>query len=180
MTTTDAATAATSTRNTATDIGLLILRIGVGAAILQAGLIKLLDFSATVGFMEAAGWRLPALAAFMVTAAETLGGLGLIFGALTPLAACAVVAAMVDAWAVNVSQSAFWSEPFNVPFMIGIGSAALLFLGAGAYSLDAKVLGRLAWGRRIAVGLLIVAFAAATLTWVALLGTNPIHFTARA
>ncbi len=181
MTTTDAATAAiTTTRNTATDIGLLILRVGVGAAILQAGLIKLFDFNATVGFMEAAGWRLPALAAFMVTAAETLGGLGLIVGALTPLAACAVVAAMVDAWAVNVSESAFWSEPFNVPFLIGTGAAALLFLGAGAYSLDAKVLGRLTWGRSIAVRLLVVAFAAAILTWVALLGTNPIHFTGRA
>jgi putative oxidoreductase len=34
------------------DVGLLILRIGVGAAILQAGLIKAFDFSATVGFME--------------------------------------------------------------------------------------------------------------------------------
>lgn len=181
MTTTDAATAATTTtRDTATDIGLLILRIGVGAAILQAGLIKAFDFGTTVGFMESAGWRLPGLAAFMVTAAETFGGLGLILGALTPLAACAVVAAMVDAWAVNVSESAFWSEPFNVPFLIGIGAAALLFLGAGAYSLDAKVLGRMSWGRRIALGLLVVAFAAAILTWVALLGTNPIHFTARA
>lgn len=178
MTTTDAATAATTTRDTATDIGLLILRIGIGAAILQAGLIKAFDFSTTVGFMDSAGWRLPGLAAFMVTAAETLGGLGLIFGALTPLAACAVVAAMVDAWAVNVSQSAFWSEPFNAPFLIGVGAAALLFLGAGAYSLDAKMLGRVSWGRRVGVGLLVVAFAAAILTWVALLGTNPIHFTA--
>ena len=180
MTTTDPTTAADTTRDNAMDIGLLILRIGVGAAILQAGLIKLSDFSTTVGFMEAAGWRLPGLAAVMVTAAETLGGLALIFGALTPLAACAVVAAMIDAWAVNVSESTFWSEPFNLPFLIGVGAAALLFLGAGAYSLDAKVLGRLSWGRRIAVGLLVVAFAAAILTWVALLGTNPIHFTAGA
>ncbi|KUI14114.1 DoxX family protein [Mycobacterium sp. GA-1285] len=179
MTTMEAATAAT-TRDTVTDIGLLILRIGIGAAILQAGLIKAFDFGTTVGFMESAGWRLPGLAAFMVTAAETLGGVGLIFGALTPLAACAVVASMLDAWAVNVSQSAFWSEPFNAPFLIGIGAAALLFVGAGAYSVDAKVFGRVSWGRRVAVGLLVVAFAAAILTWVALLGTNPIHLTAGA
>jgi uncharacterized membrane protein YphA (DoxX/SURF4 family) len=177
MTTTDLPTPAT-TRNTTGDIGLLILRIGVGAAILQAGLIKALDFGTTVGFMESAGWRLPGLAAAMVTTAETLGGLGLIFGALTPLAAFAVISAMVDAWAVNVSGSAFWSEPFNAPFLIGVGATALLFAGAGAYSLDAKVLGRTAWGTRIAVGLLVAAFAAAILTWVALLGTNPIHFTA--
>lgn len=177
MTTTDVTTPAT-TRATGLDIGLLILRVGVGAAILQAGLIKALDFSTAVGFMESAGWRLPGLAAFMVTAAETLGGLGLIFGAMTPLAAFAVIAAMVDAWAVNVSGSAFWSEPFNVPFLIGVGATALLFAGAGAYSLDAKVMGRTEWGPRIAVGLLVAAFAAAILTWMTLLGTSPIHFTA--
>lgn len=176
MTTTDVATTAT-TRSTAVDIGLLILRIGVGAAILQAGLIKAFDFSTTVGFMESAGWRLPALAAFMVTTAETLGGLGLIFGVLTPLAAFAVIAAMVDAWAVNVSGAAFWSEPFNAPFLIGVGATALLFIGAGAYSVDAKALRRTAWPLRLSVGLLIAAFAVAILTWVALLGTNPIHFT---
>ena len=158
------------------DIGLLILRIGVGAAILQAGLIKAFDFSATVGFMDSSGWRLPQFAAFMVTAAETLGGVGLLVGALTPLAACAVLAAMIDAWAVNVSAAAFWSEPFNVPFLIGIGAAALLFTGAGAYSVDEKVLGRTAWSARVALGLLILAFAAAILTWISLNGTNPIHF----
>ena len=169
--------AGTSTTTRVADIGLLILRIGVGAAILQAGLIKAFDFSAAVGFMESAGWRLPGLAAFMVTAAETLGGLGLIFGVLTPLAACAVLATMIDAWAVNVSAAAFWSEPFNVPFLIGLGAAALLFTGAGVYSVDAKVLGRTAWSARIALALLVVAFAAAILTWISLYGVNPIHFT---
>lgn len=54
-------------------VGLLILRLGIGAAVLQAGLIKAFDFSTTVGFMAEAGWRLPTLAALMVTGAETLG-----------------------------------------------------------------------------------------------------------
>ncbi|WP_448450408.1 DoxX family protein [Mycolicibacterium phlei] len=173
---TDTATGTATTR-TAADIGLLILRIGVGAAILQAGLIKAFDFSATVGFMAEAGWRLPTLAALMVTTAETLGGLGLIVGALTPLAAFAAIAPMADAWAVNVSGAAFWSEPFNVPFLLGVGAAALLFTGPGRYSLDARILGRTTWGTRVAVGLLIAALAAAILTWVALYGVNPIHFT---
>jgi putative oxidoreductase len=175
MTTTDVTA---PTRATAIDIGLLILRIGVGAAMIQAGLRKAFDFNTTVGFMEAGGWRLPKFAAFMVTAAETLGGIGLLLGVLTPLAACAVIAAMIDAWAVNVSAAAFWSDPFNAPFLIGLGATALLFTAAGAYSVDAKVLGRTTWPVRIAVGLLIVAFAAAILTWVALNGANPIHFSA--
>jgi uncharacterized membrane protein YphA (DoxX/SURF4 family) len=177
MTTTDVTAPPVPTRTTV-DIGLLILRIGVGAAMLQAGLIKAFDFNTTASFMEQGGWRLPKFAAFMVTAAETLGGIGLLLGVLTPLAACAVIAAMIDAWAVNVSGETFWSEPFNAPFLIGVGAAALLFAGAGSYSVDARVLGRIVWQRRLLVGLLIMAVAAAVLTWVALNGSNPVHFTA--
>lgn len=160
------------------DVGLLILRIGVGATMLQAGLRKAFEFNSAVSFMESGGWRLPKFAAFMVTAAETVGGIGLLLGLLTPLAACAVVAAMIDAWAVNVSAGAFWSDPFNVPFLIAVGATALLFTGAGLYSADAKILGRTQYNVRIAAGLLVVAIAASLLTWILLNGANPIHFTA--
>jgi putative oxidoreductase len=158
------------------DIGLLILRIGVGAAIIQAGLIKAFDFGTTVGFMESGGWSLPTFAALMVTVAETAGGIGLVLGVLTPLAACSVIGAMICAWAVNVSEGAFWSQPFNVPFLLFLGAVTLLFTGAGTYSVDARVFGRPRWTFRIAVGLLVLAFAVAILTWILLNGTNPIHF----
>ena len=162
------------------DIGLLILRIGVGAAIIQAGLIKAFDFGTTVGFMESGGWSLPTFAALMVSVAETAGGIGLVLGVLTPLAACSVIGAMICAWAVNVSEGAFWSQPFNVPFLLFLGALTLLFTGAGAYSVDAQVLGRPRWTPRIAVGLLVLAFAVAILTWILLNGTNPIHFSSAA
>lgn len=164
------------TSSTLTDLGLLILRIGVGAAMIQAGLIKASDFSTAAGFMESGGWSLPTIAALMVTVAETAGGIGLILGVLTPLAACAVVGAMICAWAVNVSEGAFWSEPFNVPFLLFIGATTLLFTGAGAYSVDARVFGGPRWSPKIAVGLLVLAFAVAIVTWILLNGTNPIHF----
>ena len=114
----------------------------------------------------------------MVTATETLAGIGLLLGVLTPLAGSATLGAMLCAWAVNVSGSAFWSEPLNVPFLIGLGGAALLFTGAGAYSVDARVLGRLTWSPRVKLALLALAFVAAVVTWLALYGSNPIHFTA--
>ena len=176
MDTTDSTQVSTSPA----DVGLLILRIGVGAAMLQAGLIKALDFGTTVGFMDSGGWSLPTVGALMVTIAETAGGIGLILGLLTPLSACAVVGAMICAWAVNVSQGAFWSEPFNVPFLLFIGAATLLFTGAGEYSVDARVLGRRRWSVKIATGLLVLAFAVAILTWIVLNGTNPIHFSSPA
>jgi uncharacterized membrane protein YphA (DoxX/SURF4 family) len=56
------------TSTSATDFGLLVLRIGVGAAMLQAGLIKFSDFDATVAFMETGNWRAPTFAAVLVSA----------------------------------------------------------------------------------------------------------------
>jgi putative oxidoreductase len=158
------------------DFGLLLLRFAAGAAILQAGLIKVLDFNKAVAFLETGGWRMPKFAAIMVTAAETAGGIGLLLGLLTPIAASAAVAAMIDAWAVNVAAGAFWSEPFNVPFMIGFAAMALLFTGAGTLSLDSKLFGRAHWPNVVTVGLFVVAVAAAVATWTLLNGTNPIHF----
>jgi putative oxidoreductase len=170
----------TAASSSPADLGLLILRIGVGAAMIQAGLIKALDFGTTAGFMESGGWRLPTLAALIVTVSETAGGIGLVLGVLTPLSACAVAGAMICAWAANVSQGAFWSEPFNVPFLLFIGAATLMFTGSGEFSVDAKVLGRRRWSTKIAVGLLVLAFAVAILTWILLNGTNPIHFSSPA
>jgi putative oxidoreductase len=169
-------TETTETSTTLTYLGLLVLRIGIGAAMIQAGLIKAFDFSTTVGFMESGGWSLPTVGALMVTVAETAGGIALVLGVLTPLAACSVIGAMICAWAVNVSAGAFWSEPFNVPFLVFIGATALLFTGAGAFSVDARVFGRQRWSPKIAVGLLVLAFTVAIVTWVVLNGTNPIHF----
>lgn len=160
-----------------TDVGLLLLRFAVGATMLQAGLVKAVDFNATVGFMESGGWRMPTFAAAMVIAAESAGGALLLLGLLTPLAACAVLAAMIDAWLVNVSGSAFWSDPFNVPFLTAFAATALLFAGAGAYSLDARFFGRHRWPGVISIGLLVVGIAAAVATWVLLNGSNPLHLT---
>lgn len=168
------------TPTSVSDLGLLILRLGVGAAVLQAGLIKAFDFGTTVGFMDSGGWQLPAFAALMVTVAEAAGAIGVVLGVLTPLAACAIAGAMVCAWAVNVSTDAFWAQPFNVPFLLFVGAATLLFTGAGAYSVDARMFGRPRWSPRLAIGLLVLAFAAAILTWLLLNGTNPLHFSSPA
>jgi putative oxidoreductase len=170
------ATETISSRTTSpTDFGLLVLRLATGATMVQAGLIKAFDMDATVDFMETGGWRMPQFAALMVTIAETAGGLALLLGLLTPIAACAVIAAMIDAWAVNVSADAFWSMPFNVPFLVAFAATALLFTGAGAYSLDARFFGRPRWPGSIAIVLFVVAIAAAVATWILLNGSNPLH-----
>jgi putative oxidoreductase len=113
------------------DFDLLILRLTTGATMLQASLIKAFDLHSTVNFMETSGWRMPQFAALVVTITETAGGIGLILGLLTPVAACAVLAAMIGTWAANVSGDAFWSMPFNVPFMVRIRGNGPALHGCG-------------------------------------------------
>ena len=160
------------------DFGLLVLRLGAGAAVIQAGAIKATDFNTVIGFMGEGGWKPATLAAIMVTATELLGGIALLLGILTPLAACAVTAAMLDAWAVNASGDVVWADPFNVPFLLAIGAIALLFTGAGRFSLDELLWGRAQWPTLVCVVLLLVAIGAAVATWWLLNGVNPIHLEA--
>ena len=159
------------------DVGLLILRIAVAATMLQAGLMKALDFATTTQFMASGGWQLPTFAAYLVTATEIAGGAALLLGLLTPLAACGILAAMMDAWAVTVAGTAFWSEPFNVPFLLVFAAMALLLTGAGRFSVDARVFGRPQWPAAVTIALLLVGIAAAVATWILLNGTNPLHAT---
>lgn len=86
---------------------------------------------------------------------------------------------MLCAWAVNVSQTALWSEPFNVGFLIGFGATTQLFTGPGTYSLDAFLPMRPACSKSLSSALLRVAAVAVVAAWVALCGVNPIHFTPR-
>lgn len=163
------------TTTTVGDIGMLALRIGVGATLLQAGIRKLVDFGGTVDTLEKAGWKMPGVATLMVSVSETVGGAFLILGLLTPLAACAALAVMIDAWLVNVSAGSVWADPFNHTFVLALGSLALLFAGAGGWSLDARLWRRYWWPAPVTVTLFLLAAAAAAATWVFLNGTNPIH-----
>lgn len=159
------------------DLGLLVLRVGIAVAMLQAGLIKAFGFATTAQYMADSGWQMPTFAAYLITATEIAGGAALLLGLLTPLAACGIIAAMSDAWAVDVSGSTFWSAPINLPFLLVFAATALLLTGAGSYSVDARVFGRPRWPAPVTIALLLVAVAAAVTTWVLLNGTNPLHAT---
>jgi uncharacterized membrane protein YphA (DoxX/SURF4 family) len=176
VTTSDVTEPTTAAASSSADLGLLVLRVAVSATMLQAGLIKALDINSVVTFMEDGGWRQARFAAYTVTGAELAGGIGLLLGLLTPLAAAAVAAAMIDAWAVNVSGAALWSDPFNVPFLVAFSATALMFTGAGRHSVDARVFGWSRWPGFVSVVMFVVAVAAAVATWILLNGTNPIHF----
>ena len=130
--------------------------------------------------MESGGWRLPTFAAFMVTAAETAGGIGLLLGLLTPLAACAVV---------GRDDRRMGGQRVRGRVLVGAVQRAVPDCASARlrccspaqarYSVDARIFGSWRVGVRVAVGLLVVAIAAALLTWILLNGTNPIHFSSQ-
>jgi putative oxidoreductase len=125
------------------DTGLLVLRIVVGLVLVGHGAQKLFGFfggaglSGTAGFFRSVGYWPPRLMAGFAGLAELLGGLGLAAGFMTPLAAAAIIAAMLNAGAVHRGNGLWAADNgYEDPLVLGTAAATLGFTGAGAASLD--------------------------------------------
>lgn len=119
------------------DIGLLWLRILMGAGIAYHGYMKIFmgwmgKFTAGVAEM---GFPAPELFAWGAALSEFAGGILILFGFLTPLAALMVFATMTvaaflrhapDPLSVKELALAYWAV-----------SGALIFTGPGRFSVDA-------------------------------------------
>jgi putative oxidoreductase len=91
---------------------------------------------------------------------ETLGGLGLVAGLLTPLAGAAVVGTMVNALAVKWGGGFFIPKGTEYELLLITAAAALALTGPGRYALDRFVPGlrthRLVFGTAaVVLGLLV-------------------------
>ena len=127
-----------------TALGLLILRLGVGAILVAHGAQKLFGLWGGPGM---AGWaqsvqRLrirPATPwAWVAALSEFGGGLLLAFGLLSPLGSLAIIAAMLVAIATVHLANGFWNGKRGYEFNLSliVGAAAVAFTGPGTYSLD--------------------------------------------
>jgi putative oxidoreductase len=126
-----------------------ILRIVLGVIFFAHGAQKMLGwfggygFSGTMGFFTGP-MHIPAPLAFLAIAAEFFGGLGLIVGFLTRIAAFGIAANMVVAIAMVHSAFGFfmnWSgsqkgEGFEYHLLTLAMTAFLIVRGAGAFSVD--------------------------------------------
>lgn len=121
-------------------IALLLIRLFIGVAFIQHGGGKLDDIA---GF--AAEYHLPWIVAAATLLLQLTGGILLIVGLLTPLAALGIAGTMVGATLTLMQKG----EPFinpaghsweNSSFYLML-CLALSLLGAGAYSLDARLFG---------------------------------------
>ena len=151
----------------ATDLGLLVLRIGVGLPFALHGFQKLFGWFGGGGFRGTSAWFASLgfgdgrVATVMAGSGEILGGLGLALGLLTPLPAAAVVGTMTTAAFVNNAASGFWSaaKGWELNGYLIVVAATLAITGPGVLSLDAvlDVPGRSGVALDGAAGALMVA-----------------------
>ncbi len=129
---------------TAPALGLLVLRIVAGLIFAAHGAQKAFGWWSGPGFagwraaMERMGLQPPGLWAAVSTAAELVGGLLLVIGLLTPLAAAALVGqAIVMILHVHLPHG-FWNAKggFEFPLALGAIALALVIMSGGAASLD--------------------------------------------
>jgi len=133
---------------TPNDWTLTILRLAAGIMIFAHGLQKTFGWFGGAGFSaQMAGFErghIPAVFAFLAIMAEFLGGMGLILGALTRIAAFGVAVNMVvGAYLVNSPNGFFmnWSgrqkgEGFEFHLLVVAMTIVLIVRGGGAASVD--------------------------------------------
>ena len=154
------------------ETGILLVRVVVGAAMAAHGAQKLFGWfggyglKGTGGFFDQLGFRPGIAFAAAAGLSEFLGGLLLILGLFTPLGAAAVLGAMIVASVSVHLKSGFFAtnNGIELPFLYGIVSLGLIFIGAGKYSLDAE-LGLTFLSRpTLAIGLVALTIVTAVIT----------------
>lgn len=174
-------------------IGLLVLRVAVGGIMLAHGCQKLFGWwngprlsgfedmlanpqNPDIGFASGAVKPLAIIGAL----SETLGGLMLIVGLFTPVAAAAVLGVMLVAGAYKATLAGgLWffasggdGAGIEYELLLAACAVAILLTGPGRLSLDASR----GWARRPAwgsAGMLIVGVGSAVAVWLIFNGTNP-------
>ena len=135
--------------STTNDWTITILRVVAGLVFFAHGAQKMLGWFGGYGFHGTMGFfthdmHLPAPIAFLAICAEFFGGLGLIVGFLTRIAAFGVLCNMVSAVLLVHHANGFfmnWSgdqkgEGFEYHLLAIAVLLAILIKGAGAYSID--------------------------------------------
>ena len=131
------------------DIAMTILRLVLEVIFFAHGSQKMLGWFGGYGFTGTMGFftgvmHIPAVFAFLAIAAEFFGGLGLIFGLLTRVAAFGISCNMIVAIAMVHHQFGFfmnWTgaqkgEGYEYHLLLLAAMVVLMIRGAGAASFD--------------------------------------------
>jgi putative oxidoreductase len=126
------------------ELGLLVLRLVVGVLFIGHGTQKLFGWygghglAATAGFFDSLGLRPGRFHARAAGFNETVGGLLLLVGLLTPVGAALIIATMVAAIITVHYSKGLWSTEggYEYNLVLVAASFCLACTGAGTYSLD--------------------------------------------
>lgn len=139
------------------NLGLLLLRVVVGGLFIGHGTQKLFGWfgghgpEGTGQFMASLGYRPGKRHALLAGVAEAGGGLLLVLGLLTPLAAAAIIGVMVNAVVAVHGEKGVWNQNGGAELHVvySIAAATLVFVGPGSWSIDEAAglaLRGLVWG----------------------------------
>jgi len=125
--------------NTATNYGITLLRLALGAMFAAHGLTKALVFTlpGTAGFFESVGF--PGFLAYIVTPAEILAGIALLLGFRTRLVAALMIPILAGATLVHLGNGWMFSAAkggWEYPVYLVIAAIAQSLLGSGSLALD--------------------------------------------
>ncbi|MFJ3878886.1 DoxX family membrane protein [Streptomyces sp. NPDC090077] len=124
------------------DAGLLLLRVVLGLTVAAHGTQKLFGWfggggiGGTGQFFTASGYPAGDAMAVLAGLTETLGGLGLALGLLTPLAGAAVTGTMINAVAVHGAGAFFAPKGMEYELLLAVAAAALTLTGPGRHAVD--------------------------------------------
>ncbi|MFF2327177.1 MULTISPECIES: DoxX family protein [unclassified Streptomyces] len=124
------------------DVGLLLLRVVLGLTVAAHGAQKLFGWfgggglDGTGQFFTMSGYPSGKAMAVIAGLSETLGGIGLVLGLLTPLAGAAVLGTMINALAVKWGGGFFAPDGVEYEILLAAGAASLALTGPGRLAVD--------------------------------------------
>jgi len=126
-------------------VGLLLMRLVIGAAFVGHGSQKLFGWfggygpKGTGGWMESIGIKPGVTMAVLAGLMELVGGLLFAVGLLTPVAAVLIIATMLGAIIKVHAPNGFWSTANGIefPLILLVVAAGVALAGPGTISLDA-------------------------------------------
>jgi putative oxidoreductase len=144
------------------DIGLALIRVVIGVLLVGHGAGKLFGWFvkgglvATTQYFASLRYPLPKLMAVLAGSTEVAAGVGIGAGFLTPLAAAAIVAVMVNAAVAGHARQGLWSENdgYEYALVLAIVVTGIALIGPGRYSIDASL--GWSWGSSVIVAAVVV------------------------